>query len=698
VRSSALRLASDGHTLVLLTVVTVMASDDHHVVGQFRSMGSRRCDWGAVWTAAGWGDVYVALNTLLDRSIDSVPSWLSGGDIILHSDPYILRYYNHTSGEEDDDDALSNGPSVSLCLGREHQVFQESNGGIVYPSSVGASTDGQTLWVCGTISYIDGGQPFGTQDFGNPQLYQIDLTNANWSVNAQQVSPPVVNEAGVDCQEFHVLTGGRLIVHGNDDSWYFRKADGTWVQMIPPASSFGLVNPYFQEGPGEPGQTDIFALSYYDLKTATLLPTNEVQKWTNAATGPSSWQSFVSSSTYPGDEIADYAVGKSRTGADVLFIVFTDSSNNNGNDIWRPYYVYASMFGEAPKRVADGFRFTSSGYPPSNDEVEDVEDLYIYWDQVQSAVIIGGIDGVVYSPRENIYQDDQYAYHDYARAIHTEARLTWSGEGHPADDTSARWLQAYGGGFTSVPTIRITRPDATLLIWDGDSNWCFDVSTGPAAFYDEEAQTWVPAIGMEGLPQFDVDPSGITKGMQGVFAIAKGDNGFFFGGHFRTAQEGSIDANSLLWVDEDGNIQPLGSGLDSGVRITPDIADDDRYLMFPNTWQPRVPGFVYALLYHDEHLYVGGRFDIAGSIDASCIAVFHDGEWSNMGGGISITTLWGDPAEVYSMVEYDGKIIVAGHFDRVGRNQLTSNIAAWDPEKHVWEPLNSGLDGTVRKA
>jgi hypothetical protein len=106
-------------------------------------------------------------------------------------------------------------------------------------------------------------------------------------------------------------------------------------------------------------------------------------------------------------------------------------------------------------------------------------------------------------------------------------------------------------------------------------------------------------------------------------------------------------------------------------------------------WEPlgTQPGFVYAMT-----TYQGS---IVASFGGPLVLRWTGSEWEEIGraegGGYPI---------VWSMVEWDGKLVVAGRFQSVDQVPC-SNIAAWNG--YVWEPIGPGLpsppnfqDGLVR--
>lgn len=101
------------------------------------------------------------------------------------------------------------------------------------------------------------------------------------------------------------------------------------------------------------------------------------------------------------------------------------------------------------------------------------------------------------------------------------------------------------------------------------------------------------------------------------------------------------------------------------------------------------PG-VFSLAVMDGELYAGGRFTIAGGIEANCIAKWDGTSWSPLGTGMSGEGI-GWP-NVHSLAVMNGNLYAGGNFTIAG-GENAKNIAMWDGT--AWHPLGTGLDGTV---
>ncbi|MEO1712673.1 MAG: hypothetical protein AAFU60_05000, partial [Bacteroidota bacterium] len=109
-----------------------------------------------------------------------------------------------------------------------------------------------------------------------------------------------------------------------------------------------------------------------------------------------------------------------------------------------------------------------------------------------------------------------------------------------------------------------------------------------------------------------------------------------------------------------------------------------------NEWRPSDlsisdPG--HALKTINDKLYIA-RYE--ESIDSNWVYVYENGTLSKLGEGVYLTTASGlsELPNIYDIVEYNGKIIACGEFDRVGEAAI-QGIMEWDGNS--WGPLGTGL-------
>ncbi|MEK7315405.1 MAG: T9SS type A sorting domain-containing protein, partial [Candidatus Eisenbacteria bacterium] len=87
-----------------------------------------------------------------------------------------------------------------------------------------------------------------------------------------------------------------------------------------------------------------------------------------------------------------------------------------------------------------------------------------------------------------------------------------------------------------------------------------------------------------------------------------------------------------------------------------------------------VAGPVGCMLAVGDTLYVAGRFDSAGGVPASNVALWDGDSWSPLGPGLGVPSQqWG----VQSMVSLNGKLYAAGYFEYASGATPTT-FAAWD--------------------
>lgn len=115
-------------------------------------------------------------------------------------------------------------------------------------------------------------------------------------------------------------------------------------------------------------------------------------------------------------------------------------------------------------------------------------------------------------------------------------------------------------------------------------------------------------------------------------------------------------------------------------------------------WQPIVArnargvsgsvGFVYALAPTTEALYVGGLFDVGGTVAASRVGRLSESGWSAMGAGVTGAF----NARVSALIAHGPEVFAAGRFTNAG-GVTAQNIARWDGAR--WQSLGEGLNSNV---
>jgi hypothetical protein len=122
-----------------------------------------------------------------------------------------------------------------------------------------------------------------------------------------------------------------------------------------------------------------------------------------------------------------------------------------------------------------------------------------------------------------------------------------------------------------------------------------------------------------------------------------------------------------------------------------------RYNRITHQWQSLgeaagngTDGMVLAIAVQGEKVYVGGQFSLAGGIEAHNIAVWNSttDSWSAFGEG----SVGDASAYVASILVRGSDLYIGGRFTAIGTT-LANNIARWDGSS--WERLGAGLDRYV---
>jgi hypothetical protein len=104
--------------------------------------------------------------------------------------------------------------------------------------------------------------------------------------------------------------------------------------------------------------------------------------------------------------------------------------------------------------------------------------------------------------------------------------------------------------------------------------------------------------------------------------------------------------------------------------------------------QDGAPGTVYALSTYQGQLVAGGVFYDGDGAPAQGVAVFDQGRWHALGGGLGPPFM----SEVRALMLYNGELVAAGYFLDANGVPM-QNIAAWNGKQ--WRSLGAGLPGEV---
>lgn len=112
-------------------------------------------------------------------------------------------------------------------------------------------------------------------------------------------------------------------------------------------------------------------------------------------------------------------------------------------------------------------------------------------------------------------------------------------------------------------------------------------------------------------------------------------------------------------------------------------------------WRPATIGLSdpgHSLRTINDKLYIA-RYE--ESIDSNWVYVYEEGTLQKVGQGVYLTTASGfsQLPNIYDIIEYDGKIIACGEFDRVG-GEAIQGIMQWDG--NTWTGLGTGLSGNIQ--
>ncbi len=138
----------------------------------------------------------------------------------------------------------------------------------------------------------------------------------------------------------------------------------------------------------------------------------------------------------------------------------------------------------------------------------------------------------------------------------------------------------------------------------------------------------------------------------------------------------------------DASVMPDGSPIHPG-RMANAPAEDD--IFWENLFGGHYEAEINAIALADGILYVGGKFERIGGIEANNIAKWDGENWSALGSGIMDVHYLS--ASVHALAVMGGDLYAGGWFALAGGEQV-NHIAKWDGEK--WSDLDEGLNGRVR--
>ena len=263
-----------------------------------------------------------------------------------------------------------------------------------------------------------------------------------------------------------------------------------------------------------------------------------------------------------------------------------------------------------------------------------------------------------------------------------------------AQTTSPYWLDGFGSTGVTGGAIATLQLDGDRLLVGGVFHLAGEQLISNVASYDPNLNVW----------------SSIVEDVNGTLeALALGGDDDVFVGGASFSAGGMTGINVARW--DGAQWHPLGEGLDGPVA---DLAYYDGALyavgQFESSgtvplngvavwngerWEALDGGLRHELytasgssVEVDEagRVYVGGRFDRAGSTTSNSFAIWEDGEWRAPERPLSSTDPFG--VVVHSITLSNEDVIVGGVFTHAGADEV-HNIARY--RRGMWEPFGSGL-------
>lgn len=195
-------------------------------------------------------------------------------------------------------------------------------------------------------------------------------------------------------------------------------------------------------------------------------------------------------------------------------------------------------------------------------------------------------------------------------------------------------------------------------------------------------------------------------------ALGTYDGGLVVAGSFVHAGPARAD-RIVRWAD--GSWQPFGEGLQQPARAIQEYGGHlyagTQGQMFLNgrnyslarwtgeVWEPvgegmpgNQPTSVYAMTEFQGSLIVAGWFPRIGHLETKNIARWDGTTWSALSTGIREPEPPLGYSQVYALAEYHGELIAGGRFDQAG-GAAAKNLARWDGVN--WRPVGTLTVGTV---
>lgn len=195
-----------------------------------------------------------------------------------------------------------------------------------------------------------------------------------------------------------------------------------------------------------------------------------------------------------------------------------------------------------------------------------------------------------------------------------------------------------------------------------------DVVANNIARWDNDAKTWNALGG----PSSNGVGGAAWAGRGAVLSILPLGDNVYVGGMFESAGDKFIDGIAR-WNKSGNEWFALGSGVSTHLEPSGTSRGGD----------------VYAIIAHDNDIYIAGRFFKAGSEPAGNVARWDGTRWNIVGPNGDSTN-----GAVFAMAFYGNDLYIGGDFTTVG-SMSASYLAKYTPSTGSWSALSATPDTTV---
>lgn len=260
--------------------------------------------------------------------------------------------------------------------------------------------------------------------------------------------------------------------------------------------------------------------------------------------------------------------------------------------------------------------------------------------------------------QQNTYSFDENFVWEHQKKGRNYSSENLSNENHITNAEDGTWSNKF-----SVPgivgSIHASGSDGQNLYIGGNFKSVGGIKTNNIVKWDGEK--WLTlGVGSENGLDFTVQ------------AITYANEKLFVGGMFSKA--GSKEAYGLAYWDGANWHSVVDSESKGLIRYS--IFENDTTILQP---------FVWELFVHNNKLYIGGDFDLAGDLPAKGVAVWDlvEEKWETLNGGL-LGTYATEPVYAYAFTAIEDEVYVGGKFYSAG-GVPAQHIAKWDGEN--WTAL-----------